>query len=343
MPTAKSGMSSTASFTSDKQTEKDTKTHEEQTTGRVLMVRPAAFGFNVETSRSNQFQRERGVNQDAQTAALREFDLVVRKLAEAGLSVDVWEDTPEPPKPDALFPNNWFTTHADGTCVLYPMEAENRRRERDPALIKWLCDTLKPKRILDLTSYEREGAYLEGTGSLVLDRVNHTAYCGLSSRSHARVIDRWLKELNYTGVLFHTDDGRGTPIYHTNVMMTIGTTLAWIVEEAIPEFSERARVRRSLEKTGRDILSLTLWEMQCFCANGLELKSKQGPLWVVSARAWAALTTVHRRRLEQDSAVLVVDIPTIENVGGGGIRCMLAEIFERHAPERVEDLPNASR
>lgn len=298
---------------------------------RVLMVRPARFGFNPETAASNVFQNRGAEAEETGRRARREFDAAAGRLAAAGLEVLVWDDRPEPPKPDAIFPNNWLSTHGDGTLVLYPLEARNRRLERDPALLAWLRERLATTRVLDLSGYEEEGAYLEGTGSLVLDRPGRVAYCALSSRSHPRVLARWAEAMGYTVVTFRTDDGHGRPVYHTNVVMALGEGFACVVEEAVTDPAERARLRASLESSGREVLALTREEMRAFGANALAVRGRAGPLWVVSERAWAALAAAVRRRIERAAGVLPLDVRTIEEVGGGGIRCMLAEIFPPQA------------
>ncbi len=292
------------------------------------MVRPAAFGYNEETASSNVFQKNRtGDDRQVRARVWKEFDGAVERLRDSGIEVLVWEDRPEPAKPDAIFPNNWFSTHRDGTLVLYPLEARVRRHERDPDLVSWLVEASAPRRVLDLSALENEGLYLEGTGSLVLDRPARVAYCALSSRSHPSTLARWAGEMGYSTVTFRTDDGHGHAVYHTNVVMSVGTRIACVVEEAIPARDERQRVRASLEASGHGVHALDLEAMRALGANALELRAREGPLWVLSTRAWAHLPVPVRRALEQEIHVLPIDVATIEEVGGGGIRCMLAELF----------------
>jgi hypothetical protein len=292
------------------------------------MVRPAAFGYNEETASSNVFQKPpEGTVRELRARVWNEFDRAVEALRDQGVEVWVWDDRPEPVKPDAVFPNNWLSTHGDGTMVLYPLEAPIRRRERDPELIGWLVEKTRPRRVIDLSDLENEGVYLEGTGSLVLDRPGRTAYCALSSRSDPRAFARWCAVMGYRGSSFRTDDGRGRPVYHTNVVLSVGSRLALLVEEALPVEEERRRVRESLEASGRRVLAVGLEAMRALGANALELRGRDGPFWVLSTRAWSHLPVAERRVLERESGVLPLDVTTIEDVGGGGIRCMLAELF----------------
>lgn len=324
--TVANGVSSTPS--SPPGAERDASRDEPQSCGRVLMVRPAAFGYNEETASSNVFQKHPGdAARELRARVWHEFDRAAEALRDRGVEVWVWSDRPEPAKPDAVFPNNWLSTHRDGTLVLYPLEAPIRRRERDPELIAWLVEKTRPRRVLDLSDLENEGAYLEGTGSLVLDRPNRTAYCALSSRSDPGAFARWCAAMGYRGSSFRTDDGHGRPVYHTNVVLSVGSRLAILAEEALPVDEERRRLRESLEGSGRRVLALGLEAMRGFAANALELRGREGPFWVLSTRAWSHLPVEGRRALEHESDVLPLDVTTIEEVGGGGIRCMLAELF----------------
>lgn len=324
--TVVNGSSSTPSSVPD--TERTSTAPELQTCGRVLMVRPTSFFYNEETGASNAFQKRYvGDERALRQRVWREFDEAVQALDDHGVEVVLWEDRPDPPKPDAVFPNNWVSTHGDGTLVLYPLEAPVRRRERDPALVAWLLERTTPRRVLDLSELEREGAYLEGTGSLVLDRPSRTAYCAFSSRSHRRALDRWSAAMDYTVVSFHTDDGHALPVYHTNVVLSVGTRLAVLVEEALSVSEERRRVRACLEASGHEVVVIDRQAMRSMGANVLELQGREGSLWVLSTRAWSSLSAPARRALERDAYILPIDVTTIEDVGGGGVRCMLAELF----------------
>ena len=306
---------------------------EPQSCGRVLMVRPAAFGYNEETAPSNAFQKKHvDETREIRRRVWHEFDAAVQRLLSEGIEVHVWDDRPEPVKPDAIFPNNWLSTHGDGTLVLYPLEARVRRAERDPELVSWLFSRFKFRRLLDLSVHEKEGQYLEGTGSLVLDRPGKVAYCALSSRSDPRVLDLWATEMGYRTLTFRTDDGHGRPVYHTNVILAIGSRTAVVVEQALPERNERNALRDNLEASGRRVHALDIEAMCAFGANALELSTRAGPVWILSTRAWGRLPSPVRRDLEKDIRVLPLDVTTVEDVGGGGIRCMLAELFLPEPP-----------
>jgi hypothetical protein len=296
-----------------------------QSAAAVLMVRPRSFGFNSETAASNAFQLS--PSGDVRDAAIREFDALRAALAHAGVQVLVAEDTAAPPKPDALFPNNWVSFHADGTVVLYPMLAENRRLERRAEIIDLVrAAGYGVRRIVDLTPHEADGRYLEGTGSLVLDRPAGVAYAGLSARTDRAVVREFARALDYESLLFESRDGHGRPIYHTNVFLSIGTSFAVLCGEALCVSGERGAVRDRLEASGHEVVDISVGQMQCFAANVLELAAADGPLLVMSRTARAALAPRQLRVLEKHAALLCVDIPTIERVGGGGVRCMLAEI-----------------
>ena len=294
------------------------------------MIRPVHFAGNVETAASNRFQ---GVAtglaaRDIQVKALQEFVQLLDALRAAGVEVDVLDDTPEPHTPDSLFPNNWFSTHADGTAVLYPMLAPNRRLERRMDVLEYLsAQGLHIDRTVDLTGHEQQGKFLEGTGSLVLDRVHRLAYACLSPRTDLDVLGEFAQRLDYELVVFDATDA-GTPIYHTNVLMCVGTRFAVLCAEVIAQH-ERDAVLRSLRDTGHEVIEIDAAQLRAFAGNMLELRTKQGVGCVaMSQSAYAALTGLQRERLRQLAGELIVAaIPTIETLGGGSVRCMLAEIF----------------
>ncbi len=301
----------------------------------VLMVRPAAFDYNPETAASNRMQREAQVPPaTVRELARSEFDAVVRALRGEGIRVCVAEDTPEPPKPDAVFPNNWVSFHADGTVVLYPLLAASRRHERRRAVIEQAAEELgfEVLRTLDLTHHELEGRFLEGTGSLVLDRAHGVAYACRSPRTHPMVLDEWSRAMGYEPVVFTAEDGRGAPLYHTNVLMSIGARFVLIASESIVP-ADRERVLRRLAASGREIIEIGQPAVERFAANVLELASWDEALGdcgvlVMSTTARQALAARELGRLAASSdTVLTVPVPTIERVGGGGVRCMLAEVF----------------
>ncbi|GAC1668843.1 MAG: arginine deiminase-related protein [Steroidobacteraceae bacterium] len=300
------------------------------------MVRPANFGFNPETAASNAFQRSPGspAAADLQALAQSEFDSVAAALQHAGVEVLIAADTPNPVKPDAVFPNNWVSFHFDGTVALYPMLAHNRRAERRDDILGQVVRRggFRVTRTVDLTHREAEGKYLEGTGSLVLDRANHVAYASLSPRTDLDVLGEFAQLLDYELVTFGAEDGLGQPVYHTNVVMAIGSRFAVVCGEAIALPSHRAAVFDRLRTTGHDIVDITRRQMQEFAGNLLELSRPRGVLVTLSVRAWGSLESAQRRRLESHAEMMPVSIPTIEAIGGGGVRCMLAEL---HLPRRA--------
>lgn len=304
-----------------------------QCASAVLMVRPRNFGFNAQTAVTNRFQRAGGGSDVAQRA-LREFDAFVAALTGEGVTVCVVDDTDSPRKPDAVFPNNWITFHRDGTVVLYPMHAENRRAERRREIIDIVAREtgFEPRRVLDLTRHEKSGRFLEGTGSLVLDHVGRVAYACRSPRTHEEVAAEWAREMGYDLELFSASDQTGTPIYHTNVLMHVGTRAAVVALDAIDE-KDRARIGARLENSGRDIVAIDHDEMSSFAGNMLEVGSRDEYLGdytilVMSERARHALATPKYKRLYASvDAVLAVPVDSIERHGGGSVRCMLAEVF----------------
>ena len=303
---------------------------EAQITSAVLMVRPVGFHSNPLTAPSNRFQgKTEQSDAEQQASAALEFDGLVAALRDAGVTVIAIDDTPEPPTPDSVFPNNWVTTHADGTVVLYPMEAANRRTERRLDIVDSLAAEygFKVARVVDISAHELEGRYLEGTGSLVLDRVNRVAYACLSSRTHLDALGDFAQQLDYDVVAFDAVDRDGVPIYHTNVMMSVGEGLAIVCAEAIPREEQRRAVLESLERSGHDIISLTFDQMDAFAGNMLELKSASGQrLLAMSAQAEASLTEEQRATIDAYAKIVSAPINDIESSAGGSVRCMLAEI-----------------
>lgn len=303
-----------------------------QCAGAVLMVRPRHFAFNVETAASNRFQHPGSSDQTA-TQAQAEFDAFATVLAGEGVTVCIAPDSDAPPKPDAVFPNNWISFHADGTVVLYPMQAASRRAERRPEIIDAVVrDTgFRIRRTFDLTHHEREGRFLEGTGSLVLDHVERVAYACRSPRTDAHVAREWADAMGYELELFGARDARGTPIYHTNVVMNIGTRMAVAALENI-DVGDRRRVAARLE-AGHELLPIDAAEMTAFAGNMLELGTWDEYLGdmrilVMSATAQRALPAHKYARLYASvDAVLAAPVDVIERHGGGSVRCMLAEVF----------------
>jgi len=307
---------------------------ESQLASRVLMIRPARFESNPLTAQSNRFQGKPTTAPDAlQAAALKEFDGLVDALREAGIDVVVVEDTPEPHTPDSIFPNNWVSLHADGRVVLYPMEAVNRRTERREDVVDHLSKDLGllVTEVVDLTGHEDSGHYLEGTGSLVLDRTNRIAYACLSSRTHLGPLGDFAQRMNYEVVAFDAVDSDDVPIYHTNVLMNVGEELAVICDAAIPREDQRTAVLGRLRDTGHDVVCLSYAQLQAFAGNMLELRNAKGERMIVmSQQAHDSLNEEQLSRLRANGRIVSAPIDTIEESAGGSVRCMLAEV---HLPK----------
>jgi hypothetical protein len=304
------------------------------------MVRPASFGFNPQTAASNAFQRRPPLPAEiqAQELALEEFDGLAQALRRAGVEVLIAPDTQLPAKPDAIFPNNWLSFHVDGTVALYPMLAPNRRWERREDILDLVVREggFRILRTVDLTHRESEGKYLEGTGSLVLDRAHRVAYACLSPRTDLDVLGEFAQLLDYELVAFEAHDGESRSVYHTNVVMAIGTRFAVVCGEAIGRSQHREAVFSKLRAAGHDIVDISLRQMEAFAGNMLELASAGGPVIALSTTAWRSLEVAQRAVLESHAEVIAAAIPTIERIGGGGVRCMLAEI---HLPKRATETP----
>jgi hypothetical protein len=302
-------------------------------TSCVLLIRPAAFGHNPETAASNAFQSVGPAPADVNERARREHDGLVSALVDAGVETIVVDDTPVPPRPDALFPNNWVSFHEDGTVVLYPLEAPGRRLEVRLEVVETVERRagLARRRLVDL----REGSegFLEGTGSLVLDRPARRAFACLSSRTAPALLERFGHELEHEVVSFHALDAAGRPIYHTNVMLALGEGLAVVCSESIREPAERGRVLAALAQGGRELVEITLEQVGEFAGNVLPLRSRDGePRIVLSERARRAFTPAQTRVLERHGALVSAPLDTIETIGGGSARCMLAEVLGTPAP-----------
>jgi hypothetical protein len=298
-----------------------------QSTNSVLMIRPNRFYSNPETAPDNAFQRGSDADPVALGIAARsEFDVAVRTLRDAGVRVHVFEDTAEPEKPDAVFPNNWISTHHDGRIALFPMYSALRRRERRRDIIDELRKHYRVTEVIDYSELEKEGFCLEGTGSLVLDHVNKVAYVSLSNRSNPKVVRRFAEEFGYEPVTFTSLGIDGQPIYHTNVMMCIGTNFALVALSMIPNESERKQVRARLKASGKEILELKPYQVESFAGNAIELHGANGEkLLVISARAVPTFPERQRASLANQTRLLPLELPTIE-LGGGSARCMLATI-----------------
>jgi len=298
-----------------------------QSTDSVLMVRLCRFYPNPETAADNAFQSRVDCAAEALSAVARkEFDAAVQTLRAAGVNVHVFEDTAKPEKPDAVFPNNWISTHHDGRIALFPMYSALRRRERRQDIVEELRKHYRVSEVIDYSAFEDENCCLEGTGSLVLDHLNRVAYVSLSNRSNPKVIRRFAEDFSYEPITFTSIGSDGRPIYHTNVMMCIGTAFALVGLEMIRNKAERQQVRARLERSGKDIVELSPHQIENFAGNAIELHNRHGEkLLVLSQRAVRALTGEQRARLTRYARLVPLDLPAIE-LGGGSARCMIATI-----------------
>jgi hypothetical protein len=297
-----------------------------QLTDTVLMIRPVRFAYNEQTAASNAFQKNI-ISADTNTEAQKLFDRFVDILKLHDVKVVVVNDSLEPHKPDSIFPNNWFSTHHSGKIILYPMEAENRRFERRKDLLEMLQKDFEVNEIIDISDFENQSQYLEGTGSLILDRINKIAYACISSRTNKKVLDQWSKLMNYRIVSFDSKDKSGKEIYHTNVMMCLGDRYAVICLDSIPDIHEKQNVIKNLESSGKIIIEISQEQVLEFAGNMLQIQSKKGhKLLVMSEKAYKSLNSKQIRILEEYNQILAIDLGIIETLGGGSARCMLAEI-----------------
>lgn len=301
----------------------------EQCAAAVLMVRPAAFCANAETAATNAFQAAGLFGADLGDEARAESDALAAALDAAGVEVLVLDDTPEPAKPDACFPNNWLSLHHDGTAVLYPMLAPSRRRERREEALELVRQRgFVVRRVVDLTPFESQGAFLEGTGSLVLDHAARVAHACRSPRTHAAPLEAFARELGYAPQVFDATGPAGEAVYHTNVVMSVGEGFAVACLEAVADEDQRLRLHQSLEAAGREVLELGRAAMNAFAGNLLQLATREGGRVIaLSATALAGLGPHLRGRLERHGELVAVPVPVIERYGGGSVRCMLAEVF----------------
>lgn len=300
-----------------------------QITDTLLMIRPAAFGFNAETAASNAFQHNLSISQaEVQQKVLFEFDTFVGKLRSHGIQVEVIEDSPSPPKPDAIFPNNWISFHADGNVFLYPMCTPNRRAERRPEILEQLAQKYNLTTITDLSPAEIENRILEGTGSMVFDHIHRKVYACLSPRTEKSLLEEYAARIGYAPIVFTSLDEKGGEIYHTNVVMCVGKGFVVICLDTIHNPEERKFVAHTLKSDGNTIIDISIPQMNQFAGNMLQVKNTDGDTFLVmSQSASDALTEEQKATLHRHTAILPVSIPTIETIGGGSARCMMAEIF----------------
>jgi hypothetical protein len=298
-----------------------------QTTSHLLMIKPVAFDFNAETAVNNAFQQTGG-NANAQGRAEVEFDGFVETLTAAGVDVTVVRDTPVPHTPDSIFPNNWISFHQDGTLILYPMYATNRRAERKAHVVAAVASRFEIDRHIDFCGEEANDRFLEGTGSMVLDRPNAVAYACLSPRTDERLFRDWCERTGFTGISFRSVDAQGGEIYHTNVMMCVGDRYAVICSDSIRDSDERQAVLEQLARNGKRIVDISYDQMNHFAGNMLQVENADGQtLLVMSSQAYAALTAEQIKTLEAFNPILHADLTSIETNGGGSARCMMAEVF----------------
>jgi len=297
------------------------------------MIRPVNFSFNAETAVNNAFQAEATDDRTAENA-LAEFNDFVRVLRDNGVDVTVIDDTPEPYTPDSVFPNNWVSFHSDGTVILYPMYALNRRAERKPGVLEALARKFTIGKTMDLSHFEHDHLYLEGTGSMVLDRENKIAYACLSPRTDKMVLQDFCEKMGYQSVVFQAVDAAGRDIYHTNVMMCVADKYAVICPDSLPDIQERALVRATLEGTGKVLVGISLDQMNHFAGNMLQVHNTRGEkLLVMSTQAYQSLTHGQIGLLTFFNRIIHSPLTTIETNGGGSARCMMAEV---HLPLRTD-------
>ncbi|AWH83778.1 amidinotransferase [Flavobacterium album] len=305
-----------------------------QITDTLLMIRPVAFRMNEQTAVNNYYQKvmDNLLPETVNAKAQQEFDAFVEKLRAAGINVVVVDDTVDPDTPDSIFPNNWVSFHDNGDVALYPMFAENRRSERREDILDMLEDKgFNIENIVDYTSAEEDNIFLEGTGSIVLDRVNHKAYCALSPRADEELLIEYCEDFEFTPVIFEafqTVNGERKNIYHTNVMMCIGDTFAVICADCIDDKKERKMVLENLRGDGKEIILLTEEQLNHFAGNMLQVQGANGKSYLVmSDSARQVLTKDQVAKIEKHTEILSSSLDTIEACGGGSARCMMAEVF----------------
>ncbi len=298
------------------------------------MIRPVNFSFNAETAVNNAFQVA-GSGEDIPLRAQQEFDAFVQVLRNEGVQVHVVNDTPDPYTPDSIFPNNWISFHEDGTVFLYPMFAVNRRKERKPGVLQELRQYFSVKNIIDFSGLEQKNEFLEGTGSMVLDRESRLAYACLSPRTDIKALQEWCSEAGYSPVSFHATDQHNQQIYHTNVMMCVADRYVVICLESIRDINERGQVIKGIENSGKQVIEITLAQMNQFAGNMLQVNNERGEkLLIMSSQAYGSLSEQQIKSLNTYNRIVYSPLHTIESNGGGSARCMMAEI---HLPVRTQE------
>ncbi|MEO7445721.1 MAG: arginine deiminase-related protein [Ferruginibacter sp.] len=300
-----------------------------QTSKNILLVRPSNFSFNSETAASNAFQIRIDESEEViKQKKIQEFETFAATLKSIGVNVLVFDDTIYPEKPDAIFPNNWVTFHSDGSVILYPMSAPNRRLERRQDIIESLKRNFIITTILDLSKYENENKYLEGTGSIIFDHINKIAYACLSPRTNKELFVEVCDYLQYKHIYFYAHDKSGKEIYHTNVMMCIGEMFSVICLGAITDKGERELVFKSLIETGHEVIDITFEQMNNFAGNMLAIQTNNNKsILALSQSSFNSLTAIQKNQIEKYCELVPLSIKTIETIGGGSARCMIAEVF----------------
>ncbi|RRO19780.1 citrulline utilization hydrolase CtlX [Flavobacteriaceae bacterium 14752] len=308
-----------------------------QSTDKILMIRPVAFEMNKETAVNNYFQKTLNLKTDeVNTRVQKEFDDFVKVLQSAGIHVFVYEDIADLKTPDSIFPNNWISFHENGNIVLYPMFAENRRRERRQDILEGLEKKgFQFHQVYDYTAAEDENVFLEGTGSLILDRENRKAYCALSPRANEELLFEFCEDFEYLPIPFkayQTVDNKRLLIYHTNVMMCVGTDIAVVCFDSIDDKAEKKLLSKSLKEDGKTIIEISEKQLEAYAGNMLEVQNEKGDKFLVmSTQAYESLNETQIQNIEQHLKILHSPINTIETLGGGSARCMMAEIFNDKA------------
>jgi len=304
-----------------------------QITNTILMIKPVAFKMNEQTAINNHFQKKsKKTDADIQDKALKEFNILVKKLEKEGVKVIVIEDTKKPKTPDSIFPNNWISFHEKNIVCVYPMFAENRRDERREDILEVVeTQGYKIDNIIDYTSAENQDVFLEGTGSMVLDRVNKIAYCALSPRSNEELFIEFCEDMEYTPITFRANqqvNSKRKAIYHTNVMMSIGEKFALICLQTITDKKQRKQVSSMLLNSGKEIINISEEQVNNFTGNILQVKGKDDKLLIImSTTAYNSLSKAQISIIEKHGKIIKSNVKTIEDNGGGSVRCMLTEIF----------------
>jgi hypothetical protein len=297
-----------------------------QNTSKVLMIRPLHFVFNEETAVNNSFQ-VKGDQEDLAHKAVEEFDGLVSELKSAGIEVTIVEDSADPHTPDAIFPNNWISFHESGVYCLYPMFAPNRRKERKAEVLDLIRKKFKYHELVDLSFYESENRFLEGTGSMVLDRDLRIAYACLSPRTDRLVLEDFCQRMNYRAVVFYSTDQSGHAVYHTNVMMCVADRYVVICLDSITDPEDQEYVKEAIGTSGKEVISISLSQMNQFAGNMLQLENRhKEKVLVMSTAAWNALLPDQQEKLSGYNRIVHSSLQNIETNGGGSARCMIAEI-----------------